>query len=264
MFYDYAPTYAKWQLDSYFDLSSEQENWVQSQLEHHFKWHRNTELQHYISFLQEVQSRGVDGLTLEEIEEGNQKINDFFLRITNHLMDDSTKFLSTLEPRQVIFLEEELLEMNREREESRPSSKEERIEEQYKELLDSMEEWFGKLSDEQNSQLKKIHVGWYENGQDKNFVRDQLRKKRQQAFILFLKSNPQQDEIYTWLSYWYENWSVPNDQEALKQRKARIQRNMRRILEVGTILTQAQREHAVAELQVWIVRLQSAIPVNHD
>ena len=95
-------------------------------------------------------------------------------------------------------------------------------------------------------------------------MRDQLRKKRQQAFILFLKSNPQQDEIYTWLSYWYENWSVPNDQEALKQRKARIQRNMRRILEVGTILTQAQREHAVAEIQVWIERLQSAIPVNQD
>ena len=264
MFYDYAPTYAKWQLDSYFDLSSKQEDWLQSQLEHHFKWHRDTELKHYISFLQEVQSRGADGLTLEEIEKGNQKINDFFLRITNHLIDDSSKFLSSLEPQQVIFLEEELLEMNREREESRPSSKKERIEKQFKELLDSMEEWFGKLSDEQNSQLKKTHAGWYENGQVKYFVRDQLRKKRQQAFILFLKSNPQQDEIYTWLSYWYENWSVPNDQEAIKRRKARIQRNMRRILEVGTILTQAQREHAVAEIQVWIERLQSAIPVNQN
>ncbi|SVD70531.1 uncharacterized protein METZ01_LOCUS423385, partial [marine metagenome] len=126
------------------------------------------------------------------------------------------------------------------------------------------EEWFGKLSDEQISQLKKIHAGWYENRQDENFERDKLRKKRQQAFILFLKSNPQQDEIFTWVSYWYENWSVPNDQEALKRRKARIQRNMRRILEVGTILTQAQREHAVAEIQVWIERLQSAIPVNRD
>ena len=170
-------------MDSYFDLSSEQEDWVQSQLEHHFKWHRDKELQHYISFLREVQSRGVDGLTLEEIEEGNQKINVFFLRITNHLMDDSTKFLSTLEPRQVIFLEEELLEMNREREESRPSSPAARLAEQYKELLDSLDEWFGKLRDEQISQLKKIQAGRYENGQDKNFVRDQLRKKRQQAFI---------------------------------------------------------------------------------
>ena len=105
MFYDFAPTYTKWELDSYFDLTDEQEEWVEVRLEQHFNWHRELELEHYITFLREVQRRGGDGLTLQEIKEGNERINNLFFKITDRLMDDTTGFLYNLEPRQLTFLE---------------------------------------------------------------------------------------------------------------------------------------------------------------
>ena len=73
MFYDFAPTYTKWELDSYFDLTDEQEEWVEVRLEQHFNWHREVELEHYITFLREVQRRGGDGLTLQEIKKGKEQ-----------------------------------------------------------------------------------------------------------------------------------------------------------------------------------------------
>ena len=260
MFYDFAPTYTKWELDSYFDLTDEQEEWVEVRLEQHFNWHREVELEHYITFLREVQRRGGDGLTLQEIKEGNERINDLFFKITDRLMDDTTDFLYNLEPRQLIFLEEKLADSNREREESRSESREERIEERFEEFMESMEEWFGDFNEQQVSQLKDMHQGWNEKRTDPSQDWDQRRKLRQQAFLNFLKSNPTQNEIRSWLSHWYRNWSIPGDLEAERRRKARIERNMQRILQVDSILTEVQRKHAVDQIEIWIKRFQDAIP----
>ncbi|MEC7539772.1 MAG: DUF6279 family lipoprotein [SAR324 cluster bacterium] len=260
MFYDFAPTYTKWELDSYFDLTDEQEEWVEVRLEQHFNWHREVELEHYITFLREVQRRGGDGLTLQEIKEGNERINDFFFKITDRLMDDTTGFLYNLEPRQLIFLEEKLADSNREREESRSESREERIKERFEEFMESMEEWFGDFNEQQVSQLKDMHQGWNEKRTDPSQDWDHRRKLRQQAFLNFLKSNPTQNEIRSWLTHWYRNWSIPGDLEAERRRKVRIERNMQRILQVDSILTEVQRKHAVDQIEIWIKRFQAAIP----
>ena len=58
------------------------------------------------------------------------------------------------------------------------------------------------------------------------------------------------------------NWSVPGDHDAITKREFRIQKNMKRILEVDSILTPEQRKHAVQEIQIWIDRFQAAIPIN--
>ena len=78
MFYDFAPTYTKWELDSYFDLTDEQEEWFEVRLEQHFNWHREVELEHYITFLREVQGRGGGGVTPSGIKKGEPRIHDFF------------------------------------------------------------------------------------------------------------------------------------------------------------------------------------------
>ena len=135
-------------------------------MEQHFNWHREVELEHYITFLREVQRRGADGLTLQEIKEGNERINDLFFKITDRLMDDTTDFLYNLKPRQLIFLEEKLADSIREREESRSESREERIEERFEEFMESMEEWFGDFNEQQVSQLKDMHQGWNEKSTD--------------------------------------------------------------------------------------------------
>ena len=126
--------------------------------------------------------------------------------------------------------------------------------------MESMEEWFGDFNEQQVSQLKDMHQGWNEKRTDPSQDWEQRRKLRQQAFLNFLKSNPTQNEIRSWLTHWYRNWSIPGDLEAERRRKARIERNMQRILQVDSILTEVQRKHAVDQIEIWIKRFQAAIP----
>ena len=101
LFYDYAPVVVEWEIDSYFDLSPEQEEWVERRVRAQFAWHRKQELPTYIDFLREVQIRGGDGLTLTEVKEGHQRIQAYWKRGIDHLLEDTALFLSRLEPHQV-------------------------------------------------------------------------------------------------------------------------------------------------------------------
>ena len=49
--YDYGDKYLLWQLDSYFDLSNKQEEWLEERIKLHMEWHRSQELLSYKIFL---------------------------------------------------------------------------------------------------------------------------------------------------------------------------------------------------------------------
>ena len=53
-----------WQLDSYFELNDEQEDFVEERMKIHLEWHRAEELPRYKRFLTDIQSSGEDGLTM--------------------------------------------------------------------------------------------------------------------------------------------------------------------------------------------------------
>ena len=53
----------RWRLDSYLDLTSEQDRWLNVQLAEHIAWHRKEELPQYVDFLRDIQTKARDGLT---------------------------------------------------------------------------------------------------------------------------------------------------------------------------------------------------------
>jgi len=40
LFYGYGDSITSWQLDSYFDLTKEQEEWMEERMRMHLEWHR--------------------------------------------------------------------------------------------------------------------------------------------------------------------------------------------------------------------------------
>ncbi len=68
--YDYGDKFVSWQLDSYFELNDEQEDWVEERMEIHIEWHRMEELPRYKNFLTDIQNSSKDGLTMIELDEG--------------------------------------------------------------------------------------------------------------------------------------------------------------------------------------------------
>ena len=55
LFYGYGDSIISWQLDSYFELTNEQEDWVEEQIRLHLEWHRKEELPRYKNFLNDIQ-----------------------------------------------------------------------------------------------------------------------------------------------------------------------------------------------------------------
>ena len=54
--YDYGDKYLLWQLDSYFDLSNKQEEWLEERIKSHIEWHRSHELPSYKKLLIDIQN----------------------------------------------------------------------------------------------------------------------------------------------------------------------------------------------------------------
>ena len=117
LFYDYGDEVASWQIDSYFDLTTQQEEWIEERLRSHLDWHRKEELPLYRDFLIEVQNRSGDGLTMSELDEGYARLDQKRVRTLETLLPDIASFLSGISQEQVNTLEKKMIENNQEMEE---------------------------------------------------------------------------------------------------------------------------------------------------
>ena len=103
---------ASWQLDNYFGLTSQQEEWIEERMRLHLDWHRKQELPRYRDFLIEVQNRSVDGLTMSELDEGYARLDQKRIRTLETLLTDTASFLAGISPEQINTLEKKMIEEN--------------------------------------------------------------------------------------------------------------------------------------------------------
>ena len=108
---------ASWQLDNYFDLTTQQEEWIEERMRLHLEWHRKEELPSYRNFLIEVQNRAGDGLTMSELNEGYARLDQKRVHTLERLLPDTASFLAGVSPEQINTLEKKMIEENQEMEE---------------------------------------------------------------------------------------------------------------------------------------------------
>ena len=116
-FYDYADEVTSWQLDNYFDLTTQQEEWIEERMRLHLDWHREQELPRYKDFLIEVQNKSGDGLTMIELDEGYARLDQKRIRTLETLLTDTASFLAGVSPEQINTFEKKMIEENQEMDE---------------------------------------------------------------------------------------------------------------------------------------------------
>ncbi|MBT5087398.1 MAG: hypothetical protein HOM71_07935, partial [Deltaproteobacteria bacterium] len=247
LFYSYGDSIVSWQLDSYFDLTNEQEEWVEERMRLHLEWHHNEELPRYRRFLLDIQKSAKDGLTMSELDEGFYRFGTKVDRIFERLIPDVVLFLSEISPEQINNLE---LVMDEENEEmmKRMENQQELIQERHENFWDQMEDWFGEFSISQREQITELQTKWFTESPDPSAERMERRRKSQPQFLALLRSVPEKKELEKWFRQWFLSW----EGETNPASKARIIRNKKRILLIDAILTPEQRLHAVRELDDWV------------
>ena len=252
--YDYGDKYLLWQLDSYFDLSNKQEEWLEERIKFHLEWHRSQELRSYKKFLIDIQNRAKNGLTMEELDEGFSRYEAKQQRLFERLIPDTTLFLKSLSSEQINNLESKMLEENEEMTEKN-ENRSELIQERRENFLEQMEEWFGEFSPDQMIQINEWQVNWFAESASPFEERMKYRIKSQTQILALLRSFPDGQELEKWMRNWSKSWGRDKNSD----RKARILRNKNRILQVEKFINPEQRLHALRELDDWIEILEQTI-----
>ena len=254
LFYDYGDEVVSWQLDNYFDLTTQQEEWIEERMRWHLDWHRKQELPGYRDFLIEVQNRAGDGLIMSELDEGYARLDQKRIRTLETLLTDTASFLAGVSPEQINTLEKKMIEENQEMKEDLESP-EKLFRERKEKFWEQMEEWFGDFSKDQQDRINLLRTEWFTGSFDPMAARLERRRKSQLQFLAQLRSSHEKAEFENWLRRSVINWAGETD----SAKQVRILRNKKRILEVDKILTHEQRIHAVRELDEWIEIIEGII-----
>jgi superoxide dismutase len=181
--YDYSDWYFLYKLDDYFDLTDEQTEFFKVRFAHHLKWHREKEVPNYISFLTELNTRFLEGFGADDLQWMQNRYDQLQLNLVNRLAPDAGVFLSMINPQQIVHLKEQNAERN-ENTKERLEWDDEKIKEFYFErTVDSIEDWFGDLSDEQLQMVEQT----IDMNQETLLISLNSRIKRQQLFVEMLE-----------------------------------------------------------------------------
>ncbi len=253
--YTWADTYFSNEIDNWFDMNADQEEFVDRQLDEIFKQHRQIEVPKYAEFLKEVNLRLDRQITVNDIEWFRTRLKQFNTNIAFLLAEDTATFLHSLEDSQVVYLENKMAEENEEWQEEHVTASEGDRQERMEERLDRFKNWIGDLTREQENYIISLYPP-----QDKfHQVRFLHRLQYQQRFLKLIKSRLDQKRLKEQLLEWYlnpEQFYSGEYQQLIRDSRLRTQKI---VLFLDRTATQEQRQHLKSKIEEYIIQVEELI-----
>ena len=245
-----------WYIKSFVTLTEGQKDYLHARLPEHLEWHRRTQLQDYIVWLDQWADHVANGVERESLEQTNQQMQSLFMSLLQQTMPDIGSLLSSASAQQVAEMVNKLEEDNREfakQIESVPSDIYRK--QQVKSTQKTLQVWLGPLNQEQKKYLiqwsqRFVPVGeetilyrrvWLQ--QFKKVVADRHSGPPFRSALEQLIINPEQDWDRGYLEQVERNKDFTN---ALW-------------IDVLNSLSDKQKQHALSQISDWKKTLQNLI-----
>jgi len=235
-------------VDDYFQINNSQENFLEEKFENLLAWHRTNELPEIILTLNEFQERYRDGLDPEDIEWLQEDERSYFKRFCIQAAPDFSRFLSTLDKRQIQHFKNQSDKMNDFLIKQINMTDEKLVEDTQQWFLELLEDWFGPLDSNQKKTLQiwiTVERGWIVSKLEN-------RRKFQKAFADLLESQKTEKEIEAQLIRWIKQpetrWT-PNFQVQWEKKKTQW---MKILFKIDSMITPTQRNRALQKVQGYI------------
>ena len=239
--YDYADTLLLYQVDQYFDLTSEQDADVEIKIQQFMAWHRSTQLPLYVEAFKELQIRTQDGLSEEDLEWFRQQYEILLTNLLQHPQKNTEIFLASLNEQQIAHLEEKQQEEIEEEQEKLELTAEEYLEERLEDFFENFEEWLGEPTEKQEQILTEMIRAMPDSLEN----RIQQKIQNQQRFVKLLRSTSDPQAIHEYFLTWSK------ERELLWKTKF-WPRWKTYLTAIDQMLTKEQREIFDERLQKWI------------
>ncbi len=211
--YNNADTLALLQLDSYLDLTDDQEQTVKERFNRLMAWHRTTQLRDYAAFIDKMRAKLAGPVTTADVMEFNQQVNVRMMAAGEKAAPDIAHIALTLAPEQIDRAAKKIgndaTKARREFVREEKDAGAERI----KKYGERAESWFGKLNDEQRALIRKSLAS---RPTDATWWIDE-RERRQREFVALLRKiqadRPTEEVATRWVRTYFTQLGVASEAE---------------------------------------------------
>lgn len=251
--YNYADWYFAYQIDDYLDLNDQQETFIDKRIEALHLWHKENELPLIVEYLKKSKQVLEVKLSAEFIFELESVIEDMKKRLVGRIIDDLMTLVISLDNEQIEYFEMELKSNIEEQIQASDISEEEWNVAKDEEKLEYLNDWFGDLTEDQETRLLSIR-SYNKKDHDQNIA---YMAKYQRKLIGLLYQRNDNDELRASLSQWIANPDSQRTNDEIMQ-EINQRKKVKYYWEVlDQIITKKQREHALNKLQHYIDELES-------
>lgn len=206
--YNNADMLALLQLDSYLDLTDEQEQTCKERINGLMAWHRSTQLRDYAAFIDKTRAKLGGRVTAADVMDFNQQLNTRMMTAADKSAPDIAHVALTLSPEQIDRAAKKVAnDATKARREFVRLEKDSGAE-RAKKYGERAESWFGKLTDEQK---EIIRTSLASRPTDATWWIDE-RERRQREFLALLRkiqaSQPTEEVAARWLRTYFTHLTV--------------------------------------------------------
>lgn len=244
--YNYADWLALWELDRYFDLTSDQKRFLGARLRRILERHRAEALPKYRDTLVQLRGALQDGLTEEEVDWVFETYAELRTDLFERLVGDGAEFLATVDERQRRHLARRFGRKNADLEERLAVDQETRLAERAESTVEWLEDWLGSLTAEQAERVRAMSLAlpdtleaWLD-----------YRRDRQRAFLALVRGSAEAGRP---LRRPLRQWLVHPEREApaayLTAREDLRRGGKRMALAIDRMVTTQQRGHLLGQIE---------------
>lgn len=240
--YDNADAFARWKADGYVRLSGADSDELDQRIDAFFAWHRARALPQYAALAREAALRLERGLSQADLVWGYDSLVAQGSESLRAAAGDLAPLLDRVGAAQLEHIERGLAEDNRKfaREYLR-GSEEERRKRRVRRTVERLQDWVGRLSEEQVERVRQ----YAERVPEVDELRDRDRRRLQAGFLEIVRAGRARERLAGYLVRWQEGrdpaYAVAG--EAFRREFHSL------LLDLDRSLAPAQRARAVARLR---------------
>lgn len=197
--YENADTYVRWRLGSYLNLQGEDGDWLDDRIDEFHAWHRANELPKYARLAREAEGRTADGISRDDFIWGYDAMRLRARESLRHAVQMVAPLLDRLSPEQIRYMERRIAEDNRQyQRDYLRGSERQRRERRAKLVVDRLEDWVGKLSQDQVKRVREFA----ERAPLLDEMRERDRKRLQSEVLQIIRARESQKRLAARIADW--------------------------------------------------------------
>ena len=244
--YGSADSLARWWIDQYVELSTEQDVLVRERLLRLHSWHRKTQLPDYADVLRQGRVFATGQPTAKDAMALSESIIRRGRALADQATPDIADFLASVGPTQIERMSARFAEKNAEFAKEAKLGENEAAQRtvRYKRLLERAEYWFGDFNDTQQAALRQLIEG--HNPGTRFWYDERLRRQREWLDLVrkVQSERPPRERSIQLLRDYAAGFDLPVDPARLAQAIALRRASAELAVAIHALTTPTQRAHA--------------------